>query len=106
MEAKFYLKDDSYENILTGNKVTVPNVLFFSLFRPGFRGGGPTEFDNRATKAHVATYREAYTDFKKANSSYVLEWPELDVEIVPPIVEPSAVEEVPVVDNKIVRVIV
>lgn len=94
MKAKFYLKDYEEEYGQKGLTRKVVNALFFSLQLPARSGSDvlATDFDNKASAEHVRTYHDAYTQFKKANPSYVLQWPELDVEIVPePIPELEAV---------------
>ncbi len=75
MEAKFYLKDDTYVDV-HGKTMTEPNLLFFSLHtpHPGRYGLFPTEFDNRATAEHVKNYSSAFNAFKAANPKYVLPW--------------------------------
>jgi hypothetical protein len=61
-----------------------------------------TELDLVATQDHVKSYRQEYTDFKKANPKYVLQWPELDVEIVEPkVVVPEGKVEVVVLEQKV-----
>lgn len=94
MEAKFYLRDDNYVNIL-GKEVSEKGLLFFSLLRKMKGADFETSFDNRATREHVKNYPTQYREFKNANPDYKLAWPELDIEAAPkvePIVLNAPVE--------------
>jgi len=86
-KASFYISEDK----------DFKGRLFFKLSPEGngerFGTSAVTEFDSVATKDHVASYRDAYKDFKKANRGFVLQWPELDVAVEPEVVA-SVVEVV------------
>ncbi len=79
METKFFLHEASrgiYE-------------LFFQLLKKPL--GDPnapwTDITVKAEKDHVARYHSAYKKFKKEHPDFVLQWPELDVVIVPEVPE-------------------
>jgi hypothetical protein len=97
MEARFFVQDVQEEFGKKGEKRTIPGVLFFHLKKSNAHCGPgtlDTDIMVKAEQGHVAMYRERYTEFKKANPSFKLQWPELDVEIVEvaPVVEAPKVE--------------
>lgn len=97
-EYKFHLKDTEEPFGLKGAKRLRRGVFFFYLRRPAIgTGGGPDdELDLKAERSHVEMYKAQYVEFKKLNPEFKLEWPELDVEIVPePVAMPALEPELP-----------
>jgi len=86
----FYLVDENHKTI-TGEVVTLKNVLYFKFDRANFEG--------KATKDHVKRFPVEYEAFRKLNPDFVLPASFSDEVIgaasVSAVVAPAVVEEAP-----------